>query len=54
MSAGFSYLDGQLHADRVPLAEIAAAVDTPAYISVYAFPSVASQSCPSPAYRCAR
>ena len=32
MSAGFSYLDGQLHADRVPLAEIAAAVGTPAYI----------------------
>ena len=32
MSAGFSYLDGQLHADRVPLAEIAAAVGTPAYV----------------------
>jgi diaminopimelate decarboxylase len=32
VSAGFSYLDGQLHADRVPLAEIAAAVGTPAYV----------------------
>ena len=32
MSAGFSYLDGQLHADHVPLAEIAAAVGTPAYV----------------------
>jgi diaminopimelate decarboxylase len=29
---GFSYVDGQLHADRVPLAEIAAAVGTPAYV----------------------
>ena len=32
MSAGFNYLDGQLHADRVPLAEIAAAAGTPAYV----------------------
>ena len=29
---GFAYLDGQLHADRVPLAEIAQAVSTPAYV----------------------
>lgn len=30
--SGFTYLDGQLHADQVPLAEIAAAVGTPAYV----------------------
>jgi diaminopimelate decarboxylase len=29
---GFAYLGGQLHADRVPLAEIAEAVGTPAYV----------------------
>jgi diaminopimelate decarboxylase len=29
---GFAYLGGQLHADRVPLAEIAQAVGTPAYV----------------------
>jgi diaminopimelate decarboxylase len=29
---GFAYLDGQLYADRVPLAEIAEAVGTPAYV----------------------
>ena len=29
---GFTYLDGQLHADQVPLAEIAEAVGTPAYV----------------------
>jgi diaminopimelate decarboxylase len=32
VSAGFSYMDGRLHADRVPLAEIAEAVGTPAYV----------------------
>ena len=30
--SGFTYLDGQLHADQVPLAEVAAAVGTPAYV----------------------
>lgn len=30
--SGFTYLDGQLHADQVPLAEIADAVGTPAYV----------------------
>lgn len=30
--SGFAYLDGQLHADQVPLAEIADAVGTPAYV----------------------
>ena len=30
--SGFTYLDGQLHADRVPLAEVAAAVGTPVYV----------------------
>jgi diaminopimelate decarboxylase len=30
--SGFTYLDGQLHADQVPLAEIAATVSTPAYV----------------------
>jgi diaminopimelate decarboxylase len=30
--SGFAYLDGQLHADQVPLAEIAEAVGTPAYV----------------------
>jgi diaminopimelate decarboxylase len=30
--SGFSYLGGQLHADQVPLAGIAAAVGTPAYV----------------------
>lgn len=30
--SGFTYLDGQLHADQVPLAEIAKAVGTPAYV----------------------
>jgi diaminopimelate decarboxylase len=34
VSAGFAYLDGQLHADKVALAEIAAAVGTPAYVYV--------------------
>ncbi|HEX6114769.1 MAG TPA: diaminopimelate decarboxylase [Geminicoccaceae bacterium] len=29
---GFAYRDGQLHADQVPLAEIADAVGTPAYV----------------------
>jgi diaminopimelate decarboxylase len=32
VTAGFTYLGGQLHADEVPLAEIAAAVGTPAYV----------------------
>jgi diaminopimelate decarboxylase len=32
VSAGFSYVDGQLHADRVPLAAIVEAVGTPAYV----------------------
>jgi diaminopimelate decarboxylase len=32
VTAGFGYLDGQLHADGAPLAEIAAAVGTPAYV----------------------
>jgi diaminopimelate decarboxylase len=32
VSAGFAYLDGQLHAEKVALAEIAAAVGTPAYV----------------------
>ena len=32
MMLGFAYLDGRLHADRVPLAEIAEAVGTPAYV----------------------
>jgi diaminopimelate decarboxylase len=30
--SGFTYLDGQLHADQVPLAEVAADVGTPAYV----------------------
>jgi diaminopimelate decarboxylase len=32
VSAGFVYQDGQLHADRVSLAQIAAAAGTPAYV----------------------
>ena len=32
MSAGFAYLEGHLHADRVPLAAVAEAVGTPAYV----------------------
>ena len=32
MSAGFVYQDGQLHADRVSLAQIAADAGTPAYV----------------------
>lgn len=32
MSDAFAYRDGQLHAEGVPLAEIAAAVGTPAYV----------------------
>ena len=49
--SGFTYLDGQLHADRVPLAEVAAAVGTPAYVYAGAImrARLASSSRPSPA-----